>query len=191
MGGRISSSRAAVFVALAAPLALLASASRAEVAWVKDELRLNLRTGPGVQYRIRGVVKTGDSVEILSRGDSWTQIRVDDVGEGWIPVGYLQASAPAGLQLAQREAEAAELRERVATLTQDAEELRSANQTLSEQDESQRAEVERLVRENLELRAGARWPEWIAGACILSVGMLVGSILHRNATRRKTSRIRL
>jgi SH3 domain protein len=191
MAGRISPRRAAAFLALAAPLVLLASASRAELAWVKDELRLNVRTGPGVQYRIRGVVTTGDAVEILSRGDTWTQIRVDEIGEGWIPVGYLQASAPAGLQLAQREAEAAELRERVATLSQDAEGLRSANQTLSEQDDGQKAEIERLVRENLELRAGARWPEWIAGACILSVGMLVGSILHRNATRRKTSRIRL
>jgi SH3 domain protein len=191
MAGRVSPRRAAAFLALAAPLALLASESRAERAWVKDELRLNLRTGPGVQYRIRGAVKTGDAVEILSRGDSWTQIRVDEIGEGWIPVGYLQPTAPASLQLAQSEAEAAELRERVATLSRDATELRSANQTLSERDEGQKAEIERLVRENLKLRAGARWPEWIAGACILSVGMIIGSILHRNATRRKTSRIRL
>jgi uncharacterized protein YgiM (DUF1202 family) len=191
MAGRVSPRRAAALLALAAPLALLASASHAERAWVKDELRLNLRTGPGSQYRILDTVKTGDAVEILSRGENWTRIRVDEVGEGWIPVGYLQPSPPAGLQLTQSQAEAAELRERVSTLSSDATEMRSANQTLSQRDEDQKAEIEQLKRENRKLLAGARWPEWIAGACILSVGMVIGSILHRNATRRKTSRIRL
>jgi hypothetical protein len=65
------------------------------------------------------------------------------------------------------------------------------NEKLTSQDEGQRSEIDRLTRENYELRAGARWPEWIAGACLLSAGMIVGAILHRNSGRRPGPRIRL
>ena len=43
----------------------------------------------------------------------------------------------------------------------------------------------------MELKAGARWPEWITGAAILASGMLVGSIVQTWASRRPRSRIRL
>lgn len=176
---------------LAASLAVLATPSAAERAWVKDELRLNLRAGPGVQYRILGVAKTGDSIEVVSRTDEWTQIRVDGKGNAWIPAGYLQSEPPASLRLTKAETEATELRDRVASLSEKASALRSANEDLKARDETRSAELERLVRENLQLRAGARWPEWIAGAGVLGVGMIVGGLLHRNATRRRTPRIRL
>ncbi len=176
--------------ALAAPLLLLAGMGHAEVAWVKDQLQLNLRTGPGTQYRILGVVETGDRAEILARRDAWTQIRVQGLADGWIPVGYLQPEATAGVLLTQRTAENEELRTRVETLSSDATTLRDDNEQLSGSDKAQKDEIQRLTRDNLELRAGARWPEWIAGAGILSVGMIFGAILHRNATRRPSSRIR-
>ena len=81
-------------------LLLGAAPGHSEVAWVKDELRLNVRTGPGVQYRIVGVLKTGDMVEILARGEGWTQVQSKDSAEGWIPVGYLQPGPPARVALA-------------------------------------------------------------------------------------------
>jgi hypothetical protein len=42
----------------------------------------------------------------------------------------------------------------------------------------------------MELRAGARWPEWIAGASILAVGMLMGAILQSANGRRARPKIR-
>lgn len=176
---------------LAASLAVLATPSGAEHAWVKDELRLNLRAGPGVQYRILGVAKTGDSIEIVSRTDEWTQVRVDGKGNAWIPAGYLQNEPPAGLRLTKAETEATELKDRVASLSETTSALRTANEDLKARDQTRSAELEGLVRENLQLRAGARWPEWIAGACILGLGMIVGGLLRRSGTRRKTPRIRL
>jgi len=166
-------------------------AARAETAWVKDELKLNLRSGPGTQYRIIGVIKTGDSAVILSRGEGWTQVRMNGVDEGWIPEGYLQPDPPAGVALGRSQARVDELEAKLAELTGEAQTLRTSNASLSEADGGQKAEIERLTRENLELRAGARWPEWIAGACLLSAGMIVGAILHRNSGRRPGPRIRL
>ena len=56
--------RALLLAAAAAALATIPVASSAEVAWVKDEVRLQKRTGPGTQFRILGAVTTGDSVEV-------------------------------------------------------------------------------------------------------------------------------
>lgn len=178
--------------ALVVALLLLAPAGRAlaERAWVKDEVRLNVRTGPGTQFRILGGIGTGDSVEILDRGDGWTQVR-GSTGEGWIPAGFLQAEPPARIRLERFEADTAELRERFGRLSSEVEELRARNQELSAGDEERDAEIARLTRENLELRAGARWPEWIAGASILGVGGLLGIFVHWSSSRRTTRRIRL
>ena len=168
---------------LAAPLA------HAETGWVGDHVRLNLRTGPGNQYRILGGVETGDSVEILTRGDGWTEVRAEGK-TGWVPDGFLQNEPPAVVKLTRSETETAELRSRSGALDAEATKLRSENAELAARESEQRTELERLTRDNLELRAGARWPEWIAGACILAVGMALGALL-RGSARRQTPRIRL
>ncbi|MFI5217262.1 MAG: TIGR04211 family SH3 domain-containing protein [Candidatus Limnocylindria bacterium] len=174
--------------ALAAGM-LVAPLAHAETGWVDDQVRLNLRTGPGNQYRILDSVETGDSVEILSRGDGWIEVNADGK-TGWVPDGYLQADPPAVVKLARIESEAAELRTRSQQIGEDAEKLRGEHEQLAAREAEQRTELERLTRDNLELRAGARWPEWIAGACILAVGMALGALL-RGSARRQTPRIRL
>jgi SH3 domain protein len=104
--------RLAFLLVATAALVVLAGASHAERAWIKDELRLNIRTGPGLRYRILGVLATGDSVEVLSRTEGWTQVRAPGGMDGWIPEGYLQAETPARIRLERHEAETAELRTR-------------------------------------------------------------------------------
>lgn len=178
-------------VALGSAGLLLASPAAAQQAWVKDELKLNLRAGPGVQYRIKGVVTTGDALQILDRGDGWTKVRAPEHGEGWIPEGYLQPEPPAAQRLAQSEAQTSEFREQFETLSARVAELEARNEELASRDQSQRAEIETLTRENLELRAGARWPEWITGAGILTAGMIMGALIRAISARRSRPRIRL
>lgn len=170
---------------------LLAAPSFAERAWIKDELRLNLRTGAGVQFRIVGRLKTGDTVEVLDRGDGWTKIRVAELGDGWIPEGYLQPTPPARLRLDQSETQTDELRDRLEGLTARTAELEDENATLAGRDAEHAANIARLTRENLELRAGARWPHWITGAGILTAGILLGIIVRAGSGRRSRARIRL
>jgi len=166
-------------------------ASTAERAWIKGEVRLNLRSGPGTNYRILAGVKTGDVLTVLARQESWTQVRTAEGKAGWIPAGYLDATPPPTLRLEQLETESTELREQLEKIDGEARELRSSNETLSASDVEQANEINRLTRENLELRAGARWPEWITGALILSTGMVLGALLSRISARGRRQRIRL
>jgi SH3 domain protein len=179
--------------AATAALALfaLAAPARAEVAWVKDEVRLNLRTGPGVEFRIKGAIVTGDSIEVLEHGEGWTRVRDAEIGEGWIPEGFLQDQPPATVRLERSETQTTELQAKLDSVSARAAELEAQTAKLGEQDTGQRRQIEELTRENLELRAGARWPEWITGAGILSAGMLMGAIVHAVSGRRQRPRIRL
>lgn len=170
------------------------TAARAESAWVKDEMRLNVRTGPGTKYRIQGAIETGDAVEVLRRDEGWTQVRIRNGGgeaeEGWIPEGYLQSEMPARIRLARFEEQGAELQKQLEELGRRTEALEAENEELTGRDAAQREEIQQLTRENLELRAGARWPDRIAGAAILGAGMILGAILGRRG-RRAGPRVRL
>ena len=74
------------------------SGQAADKGWVRGEIRLNIRTGPGTEFKIVGVAKTGDGLDVLQREEGWTRIRI--VGpdartrEGWIPEGYLNPTPP-------------------------------------------------------------------------------------------------
>lgn len=157
----------------------------AEQAWVGGEVRLNLRAGPGTQYRILDVAQTGDAVTILERGEGWTKVSGTDGKEGWIPAGYLSSEPPAQVRLARLTQELEELRSRVEKLTREAAELRAQNQELTARDEEQRASIRELTEENLHLKAGERWPYLIAGASILAGGMLLGALLRASSGRRQ------
>jgi SH3 domain protein len=182
--------RLALLLAGIAGLLAVPAANAAERAWVKDEVRLNVRTGPGLQYRIVGAATTGDSLDVLSKTREWTQVRGKDL-EGWIPVGYLQSDPPARIVLEKYKNESEELSSSHGALSTEVETLRTENAELSERSESLDARVEKLERENIELRAGSRWPDYIAGACILFVGGVCGMIVQATSSRRTTRRIRL
>ncbi len=181
-----------------AVLGLLLGSGRsasAEAGWVRGEVRLNIRTGPGNQFRIIGAVKTGDEVAVLERGEEWTRIQIGtedgESKEGWIPAGYLQTEPPATVQLEQAVTRTESLEQELATLKSESGKLRADNETLASQDGNQQTQIKQLTMENMELRAGARYPEWITGASIFAAGMVLGAWLHRNSARRQPTRIRL
>ncbi len=154
------------------------------------KVSLTLRTGAGTQYRIIGSLTTGDVATILTRGEGWTKVRTADGKEGWVSAGFLQASPPAPVKLERLGREAEELRRQVADLSDETTDLRTNKDELESDDEEQRLEIDRLTRENYELHAGARWPEWITGAGIVVIGMALGALLGRNASRRRQPRVR-
>ena len=186
----IKSLQLGALCALGVGLAIAPAA--AESAWVGSRIQLNLRTGPGTEYRIIGSVETGDPVKILDRKTKWTRVRLAGGQTGWIPVGYLEPKPPPVLELSKLRKEVDQLRvdrnESRVTLARLEKEAQSHTETESEQ----RQRIETLMRTNMELEAGARWPEGITGAAILCSGLALGALLQRASTRRRQgSRIKL
>jgi len=170
---------------------LVALPALAEPAWVSGEVRLNLRSGAGNQFRILGVLKTGDALQVLERDEKWTKIRTAQGEEGWIPGGYLNPQPPPAIRLEELEVEVASLRNVLESAESEASGLRQRSEEFASNDSEQKAEIERLTKENYRLHAGERWAEWITGALVLSTGMALGALLSRISSRRGRQRLRL
>src|SRR5262245_16069181 len=142
----------AIQLAGSAILALAALSADAETSWVKDELRLNLRSGPGNEFRIKGFIKTGESVTILSGREGWVQVRTtsDDLGDGWVEDGFLAAEPPAAMRLERMKTETAEARGQFGSLTERVKQLEDENGKLNEASAEQKKEIDSLTRDNME-----------------------------------------
>jgi uncharacterized protein YgiM (DUF1202 family) len=184
--------RAWMALSVIALMTLSTTAAHAQDAWVMDkEVSLTLRTGAGTQYRIIGSLSTGDVTTVLSRTDGWTKVRTAEGKEGWVSAGFLQSSPPARIKLELMARNTEELQKQVSELSEKTTGLRVAKDELESDDEAQLLEIDRLTRENYELSAGARWPEWITGAGIVLAGMALGALLGRSSGRRPQPRVRL
>ncbi len=142
-------------------------------AWVSGDRVLNLRTGAGENDHAIGVLRTGDPVTILRRDGGWVEVRDERGREGWVLGSYLTNEAPPRVLLAQR---VSELETELASAQSEAEGLRGDNEGLRSADAETALEIERLTRENMEYKAGERWPFLITGASILAAGMVLGLI---------------
>ena len=142
---------------------------------------------PGVQSRISFKV-SGTIEELpLNVGDL---VRKGDLIARLDPRDYELRVEQGAASLAQTEAQTTEFRAQLEELTRRATTLQADNETLAASDGEQRARIDTLTHENLELRAGARWPEWITGGGIVLVGMVLGAFL-KGASGRSRPRIRL
>ncbi len=131
-----------VFLPLSAGL-FSASGVVAAVRYVTPSAEVVLRTGQGTEYKIVGMVKDGDAVELLDESDSYAMVRLADGKEGWMLKRFLSASPPLSTvvgslrteneQLKQKQAEESKINEEVsATLNKTEAELQAV---LTERDQ--------------------------------------------------------
>jgi len=175
---------------LAFVLLLAAAGAGAEEAWVRGA-SLNLRAGAGIDQPVLGSVAPGERLEVLASSGEWVRVRRADGSGGWIAAGYLLRDAPPAARIAELEAEAERLRQELDAAGTHAADLRDRSDQDAQASAALQAELERARRESDALRAGARWPEWIAGALIFATGMALGAWLRGVSGRRRQTRLRL
>ena len=162
---------ALVWLALAPP-------SHAQEQYVGDELRINLRDGPGDGYSVINVLVSGDPVALLAQRDGWIQVRTDEGSQGWLPQGYLSETAPASVALPRLESRLAKTRQRVQQLEG---ELAKREQALrkAEEPSAQPTSVEQADSDGSD-----RWRSMTAGAAIALAGVVLGLLLPRTGPAR-------
>ena len=66
----------------------------AKTLYVKDFITITARTGPATDYRIIGLLKTGDKVELVEKSGGWSLVRLGGDREGWVISRYLTEKVP-------------------------------------------------------------------------------------------------
>ena len=158
----------------------------AQTVYVRDELRINMRTGPGDRFRILRVLVSGDEVTHLAENDGWINVRTEDGKEGWVPAGYVSAAEPASLLLPRVRAQLARAQARVLEVET---KLGAQTETANEIDDL-RARNTELQTQNDQLLGSARWKSLGIGALIALGGLIVGAMWPRGGAAR-TRRIKL
>ena len=118
-----------IFVAIF--LIVFSGTAYAETMYVKDVLRLPLRTGQSTEYKIIAVIESGLQVEVLQVQEEWTQVRLSNEKEGWVQSRYLTAVPTSKIKLERLEAKHKNLSAQAASLLEENANLKREKQKLS------------------------------------------------------------
>jgi SH3 domain protein len=101
--------------------------------YVTPSAEVVVRTGQGSGYKIIGMVKDGDAVELLEEGDSYAMVRLANGKKGWMLKRFLSVDPPLSVVVASLRAENEELKQREIDLTQKFEQVSATlNETTTE-----------------------------------------------------------
>ncbi|HTO55458.1 MAG TPA: SH3 domain-containing protein [Myxococcota bacterium] len=174
-----------VHAAIVGLAACLCAATPARADYLGGELRIAVRAGPGLEFKVLRTLPAGASAQKLQAAGEWVQVRISGELDGWIPIANLTNEEPPSValprvkdKLTAAESKVSELEKKVGDQTAALEELatlKERNRVL--EDDASRA------------NATARWKSLAAGAGIILVGMLVGLLAPRGSGTR--SRLKL
>lgn len=162
-------------------LSLLVSSSlqAARTKYVTESTWMNIRSGPIMDSKVVGRVKSGDALEILKEEEGWSYVRTASGTEGWMVSSLLKEEKPAFLQMAEITRTTEEQSQLLVKLTKENEILKQHVQTSQKEQE----ELKRLQNENKQLKDRQKLI-WVAlGAGILLLGWVLGLITSRLSGR--------
>ena len=173
------------------------SFGHADSVYVKDSLRVGVRTEPSNSVAPIGVVVTGMQLEVLEKRDDYVRIRTDKGLEGWIKDTYVEAEPPAMLKLEQLQKEYDKLRSRVGKHDDMIKTTETTNKSLNQQ-------IDSLKSENTELRDALQeeqqrhresvtsylWPI-LSYIVVGAIGVLIGVVWHRRQAMKRLGGLRV
>jgi SH3 domain protein len=115
--------------------------------YVSDKLEVPLRTGPGPREKIVGMLQSGQTVEVVSEENGWSNVRSvggNSDNTGWILSRYLMNREPWENHVHRLERDNAALREQVAPLTERVQDIKSKNSDLTAALQEKTNELESL-----------------------------------------------
>jgi len=91
----------ALIVMILAAVMLFSTAATAATQFVSDQLSINMRRGPGNNYKIMKLLDAGDQVTTLSESDGWSKIRTSTGSTGFVLTRFLSEKAAASTRIDQ------------------------------------------------------------------------------------------
>lgn len=141
-----------VTLVLLSPIAAGAQTTR----YVSDELEITMRSGQGVGFSIRKMLKSGAQLDVLETDPAgYSRVRTADGVEGWVLTRYLSNAPSARVQLEASQQRVANLELELARYKEEISALSSQNTDADSENMNLRETAQRLSKELDELRRTA------------------------------------
>jgi SH3 domain protein len=127
----------------------------AETRYVTDLLKLPLRTGPSTEYKILALVESGQQLEVVEPGDSWSLVRLANGKEGYVLNRYLVAQPTSAVRLEQLQSKYTALKEQATALIEENNRFKEENKTFKSSLDSNEKTLKQLDSDYKQLKAGA------------------------------------
>lgn len=124
-------------------------------AYVSDSFEITFRTGPGVDRKIIATLRSGERVEILEEGETWSRIRPLREGiteEGWVLTRYLMTREPWETQVKALLRENGQLKMRLESIQNELKAVADRKQSLERETTESSEMLEKLKRDYETLR---------------------------------------
>ncbi len=124
--------------------------------YITDSFQVTLRTGPGADHKIVGMLHSGQALTLLDeeeQGQEWRRVELPDGKQGYVLARFISSSPPARLELEKLRSAYDELQTRAARLEAENDRLVSENGTFKSQLEEARAELSKVRGKYTTLRS--------------------------------------
>ena len=175
----------------------------AETQYVTENLNTYLRRGAGEQFKIAGMIQSGEQVNVLEQQGKYSLIRDSQNREAWILTAELSKTPSSKLENPQLKAQIQELtlklnhldsdwQQRTVEMQRRTKQSEQQSNELLEQNAQLKRELEITKNKNRDLEAvldagkreiAVQW--FIYGGCVLGFGLLLGLIIPHILPRRK------
>lgn len=175
----------------------------AETQYVTENLSTYLRRGAGEQFKIAGMIQSGEQVNVLEQQGKYSLIRDGKNREAWILTAELSKTPSSKLENPQLKAQIQELtlklnhldsdwQQRTVEMQRRTKQSEQQSNELLEQNAQLKRELEITKNKNRDLEAvldagkreiAVQW--FIYGGCVLGFGLLLGLIIPHILPRRK------
>lgn len=175
--------------------AFSAQAEETQQGYISDELHIFMHAGPGTNYRILGTINAGTQIQITGKSSNdYSEIIDDKNRKTWVETKYITHQpglrfvvadlngklASSGDYNAQLDGEVNELKSAIALIKQEKEKLQAEFKQVQHQLKQTQSKVK-----DQDTRIKKQW--FFNGAIVLGIGLILGLILPKFFTRRRSS----
>lgn len=135
---------------------MLPCAAAAKTMYITDNIKITMRRGAGMAYKVIAEPESGQVVEILSQQSPWTNVKLIDGQTGWVLSQFLTSKQPKEVQLKIIQEKQEELLNEVEVLKNENTILKQENQNLTEQSAINLSERDEAVKAYEKLKNESR-----------------------------------
>jgi len=171
------------------------SSSKNKQGFITDDLSIYMHTGPGTNYRILGTINAGSEIKITGKSEKGYSKIIDDKNRNaWVETKYISTKPGLRFVVAELNGKIANSSDYTNQLDGEVNQLRSSVELLSKDKKqllTQLKKVEKQLKTTLskvkDQDTKILRQRFYNGAIVLGVGLLLGLILPRFFSRRRSS----